>query len=122
MLESGANPDLGESTQGKTPIYDAIGLGLDRVKLLVDAGADIDVVSENGDTPVMEAVSLIKFDVALFLLDRGADYDIQNKHGYSVFDRVNKKLQLLDKKHRKYLEAQKLADYLRKRNAVGVNL
>lgn len=59
---------------GLTPMLFAVREGcLDCVRLLLDAGADIDLPDPDGITPLIMAVANMRFDIAAFLLDAGAD-------------------------------------------------
>jgi ankyrin repeat protein len=53
---------------------------LEIVKLLLDAGADINRKSKSGETPLHLAVTKNHIDVVKCLLVRGADYSITNFH------------------------------------------
>jgi ankyrin repeat protein len=67
---------------GNTPISVAITWGdLEAVKLLVEAGANIDVQMERGSTPLHEAISAGEFDIARYLVRMGADQTIKNDEG-----------------------------------------
>jgi hypothetical protein len=57
---------------------------LKKVKLLVEAGADINYYNEgHTNLPLSNAIVLEKMDVALYLLKRGADY---NRYMYKMSD------------------------------------
>lgn len=89
LLKNGGNPNAGEKNSGSqvsdnartTPLNAAISLSktntLERVKMLVKAGADINFSStEPFETPSPLSDSFVhkKLDVALYLLQNGADY------------------------------------------------
>lgn len=59
-----------------TPLIAAAGTSLDRVKILVDAGADIDCYCDNSNqSAVFEATLLSKIDILHYLIiEKGADY------------------------------------------------
>jgi ankyrin repeat protein len=48
---------------------------------LVAAGADVNKPNPDGVTPLINALDGSKFDVAMFLLDQGANPDVWDKHG-----------------------------------------
>ncbi len=51
------------------------GSPIDKVKLLVEAGADVNYQDEFNHFPLREALIQKHYDVVLYLLQRGADYD-----------------------------------------------
>lgn len=74
---------------GLTPLMSAIEMtnDLEVVELLIDAGADINYVSETtGSSPLLMALSnpSITTELISLLLDSGADPNPQNHGGYSV--------------------------------------
>jgi ankyrin repeat protein len=56
---------------------------LDTVKALVDAGADVNQVTQYGWSPVLTATQNRYYKVASFLLDHNADPNIANKGGWT---------------------------------------
>jgi uncharacterized protein len=63
-----------------TPLLYAAREGnLDMVRLLLDAGADIDRPSANGTTPLVVATTNNHIDVALHLVERGADVNAADR-------------------------------------------
>jgi len=67
---------------GNSPLGVVIVWGdLDAVKLLVQAGADINAVQEFGDTPLHAAIEGGKFDIARYLIKLGADQTAKNDEG-----------------------------------------
>lgn len=87
-LEHGGNPNLvSRLGSHETPIFKALRLGtfssaMDAVDILLVAGADINATDEFGYTPVISAASAGRYDYALALLQRGADYKTEDKtHG-----------------------------------------
>jgi ankyrin repeat protein len=89
LLKLGADPFL-PNVDGSTPLMAAAGLGtanpleeagtepeaLEAVKLLLDLGADIDAVDNNGDTPMHGAAYGNFPTIVQLLADRGADVNI----------------------------------------------
>ena len=89
LLELGADPFI-QNVEGSTPLMAAAGLGTaapeeeagseaearDAVQLLVDLGADIDAVDDNGDTPMHGAAFASFPTVVQQLADNGADIHV----------------------------------------------
>ena len=60
-------------------------LRLKRIRILLDAGADVDFVDGSGMTPAMTAVSRGRFQEALLLLEAGASMDIYRTRSNKKF-------------------------------------
>jgi uncharacterized protein len=80
VFANGGNPNLIKNgiISKETPLFTLIQGSapnkLEKVKLLIDAGADLDYMEGTGGTPVMSAVGWGgQFDIALVLLEAGAD-------------------------------------------------
>jgi hypothetical protein len=73
--------ELAEKGSAATPLTKASSVCLEKVKLLVDAGADINYVGINGGgNPLGEALILGKVDIARYLLiEKKADYHMAEK-------------------------------------------
>jgi cytohesin len=52
---------------------------IERVRILLQLGADINVLNQEGFTPLMAAAELGKDDVMIFLLQNGADMNVLNE-------------------------------------------
>lgn len=99
-LQHGGNPNLVAGQFSETPLFKTIGLvGNDRKEnrqLLLASGADINArtVDESsylpigGQTPVMKAAGLGRYDIVHELLEAGADHKIKNDSGHDLTDRV----------------------------------
>src|SRR5205823_14122776 len=71
---------------GWTPLHLAAFFGhLDAARLLLDAGADVNAVSQNSltNTPLHAATAGKHPDVALLLIDHGADGQVVDSGGYT---------------------------------------
>jgi ankyrin repeat protein len=67
---------------GNVPLIIAITWGnKDAVELLLNAGAEIDVACEGGNTPLHEAIQAGEFEIARLLVARGADQEARNTEG-----------------------------------------
>ncbi|MEU9117505.1 ankyrin repeat domain-containing protein [Streptomyces sp. NPDC048483] len=74
---------------GQTALISAANSGLgDMVRLLLSAGADVNVRSTSGWTALMRACNADRLDCARVLLDAGAEVGIRNDEGYSALGRT----------------------------------
>jgi ankyrin repeat protein len=92
-LQHGGDPNLVARSSKETPLASAIGMVKSEandevIDALLDAGANIDALNDNGDTPAMTAAGFARFDLVYKLLMRGASYSIRNKSGKTLVDRV----------------------------------
>jgi ankyrin len=75
---------VGSGGGGLTPLVFAAREGdLESAKLLVEAGAPINQVTEYGWTPLLTAVNNRNYQLAKYLLENGADPNIANKGGWT---------------------------------------
>jgi ankyrin repeat protein len=75
---------VGSGGGGLTPLVFAAREGdLESARLLLDAGAPVNQVTEYGWTPLLTAVNNRNYRVAAFLLERGADPNLANKGGWT---------------------------------------
>jgi hypothetical protein len=81
VLRHGGNPNL-EDPDGNTPIFYATPPERmrEKIRLLLDAGADINHRNRQGKTPVMTD-KLWRYDYVLILLEAGADYRTADENG-----------------------------------------
>jgi len=72
---------------GNTPLHVAAVQGdMEAVRLLIDAGADLNSQGEHGYTPLHEAVEQGHFEVADLLIKSGSDPKKSNVDGETPFD------------------------------------
>lgn len=57
-----------------TPLILASGASLENVKLLIDAGADVNLHTPDGFSPIYEALSVMNYDIAEYLIKNNADF------------------------------------------------
>ena len=85
-LDEGTNPNVAD-LNGWTPLHFAAqALDPDRVRLLIEYGADVDAQNRLGATPMGVALMRARDNdhgVIGLLLDAGADIDIENFKGVS---------------------------------------
>jgi hypothetical protein len=83
LLEYGADPNAVDPESGVTPMA-LSGARPDMVRLLTEAGADIDQLLPGGESMLVRFISMQQWDSALFLIQRGAKLDVTNPDGLSV--------------------------------------
>lgn len=72
---------------GETLLSIAISRGAkEEVLVLLDAGADVNGVSENGNTPLHEAIGQKNLEIVNILLDRGALPSLKNDFDQNCFE------------------------------------
>ena len=84
-----AHPALinAQSTRGATALFLAAQAGnTEVVKLLVDAGTDVDIANENDATPLFIAAREGHLEVVRLLLEAGADPTASNKNAVTPQD------------------------------------
>lgn len=90
LLEAGVSPDSRSSQTGRSVLFDMITLdeGTERVKFLLEHGADPNLQDQYGDTPLHDALSVSRYTKARpekvkLLVEHGAKLDIYNNNGIS---------------------------------------
>ena len=104
--------------KGQTPLHLACRNKLWKVKFLVDKGAKIDSIDEDGQTPIMSAAAneyhggnmgkIIKY-----LLDLGADSKAKDRNGKTLLDHCKARAEKFD--------LTEIIDLLQKENGESVN-
>jgi ankyrin repeat protein len=97
LLELGADPGVG-NTENSTPLLAAAGVGplqdgeeaagtedeaMEAVRLLLELGADVNAVDENGETAMHGAAYQSRAELVELLVDRGADINVWNRKNNS---------------------------------------
>ena len=75
----------------------AVKSAIPKIKLLLDHDLDINARDEHGNTPLHLAIMTDQIEAALYLIKKGADIFIKNKHGQNVFNLFKEKRSLLQK-------------------------
>lgn len=80
LIEKGAKIDTKSSYDGKTALQFAVEIAgnLAIVDYLIDHGADLNSQDKNGTTVLIEAISKETSDIAMRLIDRGADVNLKD--------------------------------------------
>ena len=82
LIDLGANVNAQRSDDKVTPlILSADCNNFLAVNLLLDHGADANIASADGNSPLHRAVSNGFFDIAKRLVEKGSDVNLQNKEG-----------------------------------------
>lgn len=114
-LEHGGNPNLEAGQDNETPLFDTIGEQSDKLDILLEAGADVNVQERYGFTPVILAAGRGRFDIVYKLLDHGADYRIKTKSGHDLADIIADTHERMDPSHEMYTWMQKVIARLEER-------
>ena len=82
-LEHDGDPNLIAGVKKETPLHRVMRsmefMGKEKILILLDAGADMDSQNMFGQTPMIDAAILSRFDVVYEFLERGADYRIRSR-------------------------------------------
>lgn len=78
LLKHGGNPNSAScgltASRHNSALHNASHCSLERVKLLIEAGADVNMIIQEEDA-VVNAIMENKMDILLYLLEHGADYN-----------------------------------------------
>jgi len=92
-LDAGANVNFHEEDQDATPLFFAVSQPGDMseiVKLLLERGAKLEAVDENGSNALMFASSYAPPNVVKLLLEKGANVNKQDEKGITALMRAAK--------------------------------
>ncbi|MFA9558106.1 M48 family metallopeptidase [Evansella sp. AB-rgal1] len=84
LLLEGADVNEQDEYFGETPLHYAVNIEVAQV--LISAGADVNIQDNYGWTPLMNAVVNGDAELVTFLLDAGANPDIEDFDGYRAID------------------------------------
>jgi hypothetical protein len=80
LLERGADPNVVDARSGQLPMTNVY--EVDDLRLLLEHGADINGVGDL--SPVVHYIRTQKWDLALYLIEKGARLDLADSNGVSV--------------------------------------
>lgn len=101
-----ADPNLPDGSGRRALNEAAAGGNLEIIRMLLDAGAQINEKDANGNTPLIAAVMFGKLESIKLLIEKGADPNLPDNRGNSALDYA----QLLGK----FSDKQAILDYLQK--------
>lgn len=92
LLRHGATADKPKSPKGRTPLMVACAYYSGRTicSMLIDYGADVNAISNEGVTALMLAAQNAKLDVIELLLSKGAKAEVKDKNGKTAFNYAEK--------------------------------
>ena len=84
-IAHGGDVNLVSLNDSQTPLFSAVmGRRFKNIDILLEKGANIDYRKENGDTPIIVSAKLLGFEIAYYLIEKGADPFIMNKYEYDM--------------------------------------
>jgi hypothetical protein len=89
MVEAGADLDVREPSGGSSPLITAAVFGqTEAARLLIEAGADVNLQNNEGSTALLTAAFFANPEIVELLLAAGADKTLRNYMGASAIDVV----------------------------------
>lgn len=89
LINAGAKIDDKNSKNGRTPLMVAVEYGrIDRIKFLIEAGSNVNMQDNNGETPLMIAANdwFATIDIVQTLIDAGVNLNFQNNKNQTAYD------------------------------------
>lgn len=88
MLANGANPDVRDS-EGRAFLHHAAAANdLRMIEVLLNAKADVNLLANDGYSPLMDALAKQHLAATDYLLDGGADPNQANRTGWTLLDHL----------------------------------
>lgn len=88
-IQAGSNLNEKDPFGGSSPLITAAVFGKpDMARVLIEAGADINFINNDGSTALHTAAFFCRPEILRMLLDKGADKTIRNKYGATAYESV----------------------------------
>ena len=88
-IAAGSNINEKDPMGGSSPLISATLFGKTAMaKMLIDAGADLNLQNNDGSTALITAAFFCRPEIVKMLLDKGADKTIKNKYGQTAYETV----------------------------------
>jgi len=88
-IAAGSNLNEKDPLGGSSPLISASLFGKTAIaKILIDAGADLNFINNDGSTALHTAAFFCRPEIVKMLLDKHADKTIKNKYGQTAYESV----------------------------------
>ena len=88
-IAAGSDLNVKEPAMGSTPLISAAVFGKTEIaKALIDAGADVNLINQEGSTALHSAAFLCRMEIVEILLAYGADRELLNNYGSTALQSV----------------------------------
>ncbi|MBI1768350.1 MAG: ankyrin repeat domain-containing protein [Bacteroidetes bacterium] len=88
-ISAGSNINEKDPYGGSSPLISAAVFGKkEAAKILIDAGADINVTNNDGSTALHSSAFFCRLEIVKMLLDKGANKTVKNKYGSTAYESV----------------------------------
>ncbi|HVU17413.1 MAG TPA: hypothetical protein VHD32_10830 [Candidatus Didemnitutus sp.] len=116
-LRHRGNPNLVDNDRGESLLFAAIERGERRVDILLDAGADINARSREGDSVATAAARIANFEPVLHLLQRGINSHARNRSGQDLRKLAMHFVEIVDAKSENGKEIRKVLHWMEAEDA-----
>lgn len=112
-LSFGAEVELRDGVEGKSPIFYAVeSNSRENVEMLLDNGANIDVLDNSQTTPLLFAAMLNQYQMVHHLLLAGADPTAKNQWGKGIGYLIEKSSRTMDRSSPLWVWREKVVEML----------
>ena len=99
LIEKGADVNLKNTSDGWRGLHYAISCGADDMaRLLIEKGADVNAIADDGTTPLILAAKIDSVFIAKLLLEKGADVNWRDMHKKNAMSYAKGILGIIHKK------------------------